>query len=89
MLSLRTVPVLIGVLLLSGMFLLGQDTWPPPVIPPEITNIDPSSCSPGSRLWIEGHSFGESQGESKITFNGQESERAIFWSDNAIVPTNK
>ena len=30
MLSRRTVPVLIGILLLSGMFLLGQDTWPPP-----------------------------------------------------------
>lgn len=30
MLAPRTLPVLIGILLLSGMFLVGQDTWPPP-----------------------------------------------------------
>jgi len=31
MFSRRTVPVLIGILFLSGMFLMGQDTWPPEV----------------------------------------------------------
>ena len=30
MFSRRTLPVWIGLILLSGMFLLGQETWPPP-----------------------------------------------------------
>jgi len=32
MFSLRTLPVLIGILVMSGMFLAGQDTWAPPAM---------------------------------------------------------
>jgi len=44
MFSRRTGPVWIGIIILSGMFLMGQQTWPPPVTQATLT-IFPSSGS--------------------------------------------
>lgn len=38
MFSMRTAPVLLGIVVLSGMFLMGQETWPPP--PQCVTDAD-------------------------------------------------
>jgi len=41
-----TAPVGVGILALSGMFQMGQDTWPPPA--PSIARVLPVSKAPGT-----------------------------------------
>ena len=53
MFSRRTLPVWIGVILLSGMFLLGQETWGPPVPPGPMAQI-PAGCFDMGDAFSEG-----------------------------------
>jgi len=82
MFSRRTLPVLIALVSLSGMFLLGQDTWGPPA--PLILSIDPETPTIDQRLTIYGKDFGVSQQSSFVSFNGEIGGEAAFWSDERI-----
>jgi len=82
MFSFRTIPALFGILLLSALFLLGQEGWGP--IIPKIDDIDPDNASIGTKIRITGNFFGNIQGESTITFNGELAEVASFWTNSVI-----
>ena len=88
MFKLNLVHVWIGILVLSGMFLIGQDSWFP--TGPSITQIDQYSASEGDLVTINGRGFGASQGTSIVTFNAVDAGSAVSWSDTSIslaVPT--
>ena len=80
------VHVWVGIILLSGMFLMGQDTWPPKT-GPTITGIDPPEALRGGEVTISGAHFGDTQAASKVTFNGVDAGLASGWSDQQIAIT--
>jgi len=82
MLNKKNIPVLIGIILLSGMFLVGQESWPPK---PQINHIDPpDGCNP-DQISIVGSNFGVEQTDvSKIIFCGTDAGDAVSWSDSLI-----
>jgi RHS repeat-associated protein len=56
---------------------------PPPT--PAITGITPSSGGPGFSVTITGSSFGATQGNSSVLFNGSPALSISSWSDTQIV----
>jgi len=62
------IPVWVGILVLSGMFLMGQDTWPPPA--PSITSVLPDPAEAGEAVTVTGTGFGATQGASELQYDG-------------------
>jgi len=83
MFSRRTLPVLVGLVFLSGMFLVGQDTWEPPG--PSITDIVPSEGYRGDEVTVRGSNFGTTQATSTVTFYEVDAGPALAWADETIV----
>ena len=77
------VHVWVGIIILSGMFLMGQDTWPPST-GPTITSIDPPAAMAGEEVMIIGQEFGALQGSSFVTFSGVEAVEVSQWTDSQI-----
>jgi uncharacterized protein DUF4038/IPT/TIG domain-containing protein/collagenase-like protein with putative collagen-binding domain len=62
----------------------GVSTGPPPVTPPSITSLKPSSGPVGTSVTIAGTNFGATQGSSTITFSGTVAT-PTSWSATSIV----
>ena len=77
------VTVWTAILILSCMFLFGQESWVPST-GPTITSIDPPAAMSGEEITIIGSGFGASQGASLVTFSGVHAGTAISWSDTHI-----
>ena len=77
------VPVWIAIIFLSGMFLMGQDSWIPSP-DPTVVGIDPSEAQVGEVVLFYGGGFGNSQGASTVSFNGVDAGPAALWGDGAL-----
>jgi len=64
-------PIWVGILVLSGMFLLGQDTWPPQESP-QIVSVLPDPGQAGAPVTVTGTLFGSLQGTSLLLYDGDE-----------------
>jgi len=82
MLNRNTLFVWIGIVVLSGMFLEGQEGWELKV--PVITGIDPGEAMRGEEVTISGVLFGSSQDSNTVRFNGIDAGSASIWSDQEI-----
>jgi len=77
-------PVWLGILVISNMFLMGQETWPPQTAVPQIDDIWHPIAKTGEAVTISGTNFGISQDISTVTFNGIDAGQATSWSDTTI-----
>ena len=78
------VHVWVGIVLLSGMFLMGQETWPPALVP-TISSISPPDALPGEVVTISGAYFGQAQDSSTVTFNTLNAGTINSWTDQKIL----
>ena len=77
------VPVWIAIIFLSGMFLMGQDSWIPSP-DPTVVGIDPPEAQVGEVVLFYGGGLGNSQGASAVSFNGVDAGPAALWGDGAL-----
>jgi formylglycine-generating enzyme required for sulfatase activity len=59
--------VWMGIMFLSGMFLMGQETWPPPT--PNIASVVPDPARAGDPVTVTGTNFGATQGTSQLLYD--------------------
>ncbi len=76
------VAVWTAIILMSSMFLLGQEQWGPD--DPSIALIDPPEAQHGQEVTIYGTYFGSAQGASVVTFSGVDAGQANSWTDQRI-----